>query len=139
MRVSDHMTPDPITIPPGATLGEAAEVMVRNGIHELPVLDDSGIVGIITERDLRALLGPGLGEGDLAAIDPARLDQRVEDHMTTSVRGVTSDLGLGDAARVLADLRVGAVPVVDSSGRLVGILSITDVLAAAAPLFEQDE
>lgn len=139
MRVSDFMTPDPITLPPDATLAEAFEIMLRNEIHELPVIDGSGIVGIITERDLRALLGPGTKLGEVGAVDPGRLDERVEEYMTREVMGVTMDDGLGDAARALADLRVGALPVVDGDGRLVGILSITDVLAAAAPFFEEDE
>ena len=139
MRVSDFMTPDPITLTPGATLNEAAEAMVRNEIHELPVVDSAGIVGIITERDLRALFGQRLRDGDYASIDDARLFRRVDEVMTTDVKGISADTGLGDAARLLADLRVGALPVVNGDGGLVGILSITDVLAAAAPLFEEDE
>lgn len=139
MRVSDYMSPDPITLPPDATVGEAADLMLRNEIHELPVVDETGIVGIITERDLRALLGPALRDGDVGSIDDARLEQRIHEVMTTEVRGILCDDGLGDAARMLADLRVGALPVVDGDGQLIGILSITDVLAAAAPLFEEDE
>lgn len=139
MRVRNTMTPDPITLPQEATVGEALDLMSRNQIHELPVVNGVGLVGIVTERDLRALLGPGVKDGDLTDVDDARLEMGVEEIMSTEVRAVQADEGLGEAARILADLRVGALPVVDGDGQLVGILSVTDVLAAAAPLFEEDE
>lgn len=139
MRVRHTMTPDPITLPAGASLGEALDLMVRNEIHELPVLDGRRLVGIITERDLRALLGPGIKDGDLSEVDEGALQTPVDEVMADEVHAVSPDAGLGEAARLLADLRVGALPVVDDHGRLLGILSVTDVLAAAAPLFEQDE
>ena len=139
MRVRNTMTPDPITIPQEATVGEALDLMTRNEIHELPVVNGVGLVGIITERDLRALLGQGVKDGDLSVVDEARLEMGVEEIMSSDVRAVQADEGLGEAARIRADLRVGALPVVGANGELVGILSVTDVLAAAAPLFEEDE
>lgn len=139
MRVRHTMTPDPITLPAGASLGEALDLMVRHEIHELPVLDGRRLVGIITERDLRALLGPGIKDGDLSEVDEGMLQSSVDEVMSGEVRSISPDAGLGEAARLLADLRVGALPVTDQQGRLVGILSVTDVLAAAAPLFEDDE
>ncbi|NOY27929.1 MAG: CBS domain-containing protein [Oligoflexia bacterium] len=139
MRVRDTMTPQPITIPQQATVAEALDLMVRNEIHELPVVDGNDLVGIITERDLRALLGPGIKDGDLSNVPQQRLDVGVDDVMSSVVHAVQLDEGLGEAARILADLRVGALPVLNATGTLVGILSVTDVLAAAAPLFEDDE
>lgn len=139
MRVRDTMTPDPLTVPQQATIGEALDLMVRNEIHELPVVDDNDLVGIITERDLRALLGPGIKIGDLSEVPQQRLDMGVDQVMSSVVHAVQLDQGLGEAARILADLRVGALPVLNATGTLVGILSVTDLLAAAAPLFEDDE
>lgn len=139
MRVRHTMTPDPITLPAGASLAEALDLMVRNEIRELPVLDGRRLVGIITERDLRALLGPGIKDADLSDVDEGLLQTQVDEVMSDEVQSISPDAGLGEAARLLADLRVGALPVVDERGRLVGILSVTDVLAVAAPLFEQDE
>lgn len=139
MRVRHTMTPDPITLPTGASLAEALDLMVRNEIRELPVLDGRRLVGIITERDLRALLGPGIKDADLSDVDEGLLQTQVDEVMSDEVQSISPDAGLGEAARLLADLRVGALPVVDERGRLVGILSVTDVLAVAAPLFEQDE
>lgn len=149
MRVSHYMTPQPVTLTPEATVAEAAETMFRNDIHELPIVEDGvaggaevragGVVGIITERDLRALLGPQYRLGDLSGAEEGRLEQRLGEVMTTEVKAILVDDSLGEAARMLADLRVGALPVIDADGALVGILSITDVLAAAASLFEEDE
>lgn len=139
MRVRNSMTPDPITLPSAATVGEALDLMIRNEIHELPIVDGRELVGILTERDLRALLGAGIKDGDLSQVEDGQLDRSIEEIMSSEVKSIAPDAGMGEAARMLADLRVGALPVVDARGRLVGILSVTDLLAAAAPLFEDDE
>lgn len=51
-RVSDWMTPDPVTAPPDADTDDAAELMLSRGFRHLPVVDDSGLVGIISLRDV---------------------------------------------------------------------------------------
>jgi CBS domain-containing protein len=50
--VSKWMTPDPVTRPPETPTDEAAELMISNGFRHLPVVDDSGLVGIVSLRDL---------------------------------------------------------------------------------------
>ena len=50
--LSKWMTPDPITRPPETAAEEAAELMLSNGFRHLPVVDDSGLVGIVSLRDL---------------------------------------------------------------------------------------
>lgn len=131
MLVRDLMTPDPLTILPSATLEEALEVMTRNEIHELPVVEADRVAGIITDRDLRGALG-----GD----DPSSSDlaREVSEVMSETVEVVSTETSLAEACRRIASLRISSVPVVDSSLALVGILSVTDILAAAAERFEQD-
>lgn len=50
--LSKWMTPDPITRPPDTGTDEAAELMLSNGFRHLPVVDESGLVGIVSLRDL---------------------------------------------------------------------------------------
>lgn len=50
--VSKWMTPDPVTRPPETPIDEAAELMIASGFRHLPVVDDSGLVGIVSLRDL---------------------------------------------------------------------------------------
>lgn len=139
MRVSDIMTPDPITVGPDSTLQEALDLMVRNEIRELPVLEDERVVGIITDRDLKMVLGPGARFSDESQLDEARLARDVSVAMTAEVETIYEDLPASEACRLLVELRVGALPVLDHQDRLVGILSATDLLSHAAALFEAEE
>ncbi len=50
--VERWMTPDPVTIDPDATLGEALDLMLSGGFRHLPVVDDDRLVGVISMRDL---------------------------------------------------------------------------------------
>lgn len=131
MLVRDLMTPDPVTILPSATLEEALEVMTRNEIHELPVVETERVAGIITDRDLRGALGSG-------EPNSADLAREVAEIMAETVEVVSTETRLAEACRRIASLRISSVPVVDDSLALVGILSVTDILAAAAERFEAD-
>lgn len=128
----DWMTKAPlVTVEPDATLGDVVARMAKHGVRELPIVEDGALVGIITDRDVKMALGPDARGMDLDALDPRLLGGTVEWFMTEDVETVRSDLPLRKAAELLAELRVGALPVVDD-GDLVGILSVTDVLRAAA-------
>ena len=84
------------------------------------MVDDGKLVGIITDRDIRANLNP------LEALEVGKV-------MTTKVITVTPHTSVWDAARLLSERRVGALPVVDEGG-LVGIVSTTDLLKACSEL-----
>lgn len=134
MKVRDLMTPRPVTVSPYDELEVAISAMVRHRIRELPVLEDGGLVGIITDRDVKMALGPDARHLDLGSIDPRQLEGSVEWFMTAGVETVSHDTSVADATEEMLALRVGALPVVDDEEQLVGILSVTDVLRAAVPL-----
>ncbi len=138
MLVRQAMTPDPLTVPPDATLQDALELMLRFDIRELPVADDSGgLVGIITDRDVKTQLGPAGRDIDEGLIDDAVLEGLVEEVMSRDVETVFDHTEMSTACRMLVELRIGALPVVEVGGALVGILSVTDCLEQAANLFER--
>jgi acetoin utilization protein AcuB len=128
LRVADCMTRGAATIRPDALARGAAEMMRTRRIRHLPVVDgDRGLVGIVTDRDLRhVLFDPAL---------PARAGQlgdilrtvTVRDVMTRAVVTARPEMPLREAARLMHERKVGALPVV-TRGRIVGILSETDVL-----------
>jgi len=139
MRVIDLMTAEVITVRPATPLKEAARLMVRSRVSGLPVTDDDGhLVGIITEADflhrevererprrhglLDALMG---GDG------PALADaETVGEAMTTKVVTIPTDASIAEAARVMAVRDVKRLPVVDRDGKVLGIISRADVVAA---------
>lgn len=137
MTVAELMTPNPVTIAPEDDLELAIATMVKHSIRELPVLEDGRLMGILTDRDVKMALGPDARRMDLDAIDPRQLDGVVDWFMTPGVETISQTDSVADAARKILELRVGALPVVDGNDQLVGILSSTDLLRAAVPLFEK--
>lgn len=130
MHVRDVMTSDPLTVDPNMSLQEAAGLLKQRGIRHLPVVDSAGhLTGILTDRDITHMaFVPALSE--YLPWDSRRLKApRVRDAMTWSV--VTTDPGatLVQAGFTMFQRRIGSLPVVEN-GRLVGILTDRDVLAA---------
>ena len=118
MKVRELMTPVPQTIAATETLAVARERMDRGRFRHLPVVDAEGrLIGIVTDRDLRAHAGHLADTRLTAAV--------VEPAMTVGVDDTVDSV----AERLLRE-RVGGFPVVDSAGTLVGIITETDVLRA---------
>ncbi|WP_448508244.1 CBS domain-containing protein [Immundisolibacter sp.] len=108
------MTPFPHTIAADAPMSEAREFLNHHRLHHLPVMDGEQLVGIISDRDLKLLLG----------LDPdytQRTDLRVRDAMVTDVYVVDLNTPPGQGARCLggATDRLGAGHAQGPSGRRV--------------------
>lgn len=125
--VARLMTPDPITIGTDATLGDAAGAILEGSFRHLPVLDeDLRLAGVVSERDLRALLGTDLI--DWTTVEETRLEEPIGNVLVPSPVTVRPETPLADALELFTDERIGALPVLDDDDRLVGILSYVDVL-----------
>jgi CBS domain-containing protein/RNA polymerase-binding transcription factor DksA len=134
-RVKEWMSADPVTIEPDAPAQAALDRMVEHGIRHLPVVDSlSRVVGVISIDDVRAALPRAAVSSALAAgAGRAEPDgRRVGDIMTFEPHTVRAETPLAEAAELMAELRIGCLPVVESQGGLVGILSETDALRALA-------
>jgi acetoin utilization protein AcuB len=117
----------------------ARQLMESHRINQLPVVVDGKLVGIVTDRDLRDALPSVFEDAQYARrrprktnIDPENV--HVEDVMTPNVIALAPDDTLDQAARVMRRQRIGSVPIVDH-GRLVGIVTRSDVLDAYAELY----
>jgi CBS domain-containing protein/RNA polymerase-binding transcription factor DksA len=136
MRVSvkERMTGNPVSIAPDASALEALELMVRHGIHHLPVVDGAGqLVGVLSQSDLRAALP--MDPGADAPLPPrareVAREWKVGEMMSYAPETIGVDSALAEAADRMADRRIGCLPVVEGQ-KLVGILSETDVLRTLA-------
>lgn len=132
MRMKDLMTAPVTTLAPDDSLHLADELMCLGGFRQLPVLSGRTLVGILTQRDiLRApgLFAPVLG---LAVDTRAALKTLcVWEVMASTVVSIRAYATLQDAAEQMLKHRVGCLPVLDG-GRLVGIVTTSDVLRALA-------
>ena len=112
-RSESGMIVNPVTLPPGATVGEAHAICARFHISGVPITEDGKLVGILTNRDLRF------------EDDPSR---RVSELMTRE-NLVTAPVGttLEQARATLAKHRIEKLPVVDAEGRLKGLITVKDI------------
>ncbi len=132
-NVSDWMTSDLVTVREDGSALEAFDLMVDRGVRHLPVVEDGGsLIGILSIDDLRAALPVDVSlKRALGPVERDRLlGYRVADAMTWVPQTVQPDVPLEEAAARLCEGRIGCLPVVDAAGRLIGILSETDVLRA---------
>jgi acetoin utilization protein AcuB len=123
MLVTKIMSRDVVTVVEGASLEEAATLMKEHDIRHLPVVRNSLLVGLVTERDVRGALFPSLIE-----------EITVKDLMIANPVTVGPDSLLEDAARVIYQRKIGCLPVVDDDGDLLGIVTVADMLAALIEL-----
>ena len=134
MRISQYMTRKVVTAKPTDGVRRTFFVMRRDGFRHLPVVNDQGgLVGIISDRDLRR---PDWVDEDFSVSHPYRLDDslHVEDLMSHEPVVVHTYDSIGKAAALLAERRFGALPVLDKDEALVGILSAYDLLRAMTDL-----
>ena len=138
LTVNDLMTVNPLTIPPETPLRQVIYLMQREGIRQLPVVDNSELVGIITDRDVRLAVDSPVVSDDM----PHRKDTiekfTAETCMTPNPMTVTPEMSAYTVAEMLATYKFGLFPVVDQ-GVLIGIVTVTDYLTFFAGLEEQME
>ena len=127
MLVGNRMTKRPITVSEDTGIDKALELMQREKIRRLPVLDKQGqLVGIVSELDL---LKASPSEATSLSIYelPYLLSQiKMRDIMAKDVITVTEDTTLEEAALLMAENKVGGLPVVRND-KLVGIITETDL------------
>lgn len=114
--VAERMTSPVHTVTPTTLLGEARALFAEHRVRHMPVVDDGGLVGILSDRDLRRAHGAGRSD-----------DLPCKSLMTPELVTTRSGAKLSEAATAMADEAVSALPVVDG-GRLVGIVTLRDVV-----------
>lgn len=134
----DVMTPDPRVVHLGDSLRRVLQTLQEGGFRRLPVLDEAGrLVGIVTDRDVRLAINSPLVLRERWQ-DEVLLDQvTVDVCMTPDPITVRPETPLLEVARLLRARKIGGLPVLDEAGRLVGIVTETDLLRALENLLEQ--
>ena len=127
MKITELMTPDPITVRADEPIIGAIAAVTAAEIRHLPVVDaEDQVVGMMSERDIIAAMDP---EGRLFDDDAT-----VADIVGGPVLSLSPSTTVVEAIDLFIDERIGAAPVLDE-GKLVGIVSVIDVLRAARARF----
>lgn len=129
--VSDCMSRELITIDCYASLAQANELMQVNKIRRLPVMKRDKLVGIITQRDVLDAKPSDIKQPmNIALLNEFLSNIIVELAMTREPVTIYQNDTLGHAAEVMLDRKVGGLPVTDATGKLVGLLTESDIFRA---------
>ena len=136
VRVRDLMSKELITLAPEDSAKRAWRMLQEHKIKTLPVVLDGRVVGIIALVDFLKHLGLAwhtLPE-DLTHRANVVMDQDVATLMSKPVRTVPADMPLSELAPLLSDTGLRHIPVVNSAGNLIGIVTQSDLIAGLAHL-----
>lgn len=125
--VKDWMTRDVVTITSDTTLPDAHRLMDEKGIRRLPVLKEGRLVGIVTRGDVRGAEPSGATSLSIWELHYLLAKLTITEVMTRNPITISQDATIGEAAQVMLDSRISGLPVVDSGGKVVGIITESDI------------
>jgi acetoin utilization protein AcuB len=128
MQVSEIMTSDPVAVSLAASIGQAWDLLRKAEIRHLPVVSSDGVlIGIVSDRDF-GVAPVSLLIDDILARPRVYLEAPIATIMTASPMAVQADAPVADVVQMMVEERIGAVPVVERDGKLIGIVSYLDIL-----------
>ena len=127
LRVRDCMSVDPATVGPKDSLQKVVGLLRRRDIRSVPVIENGSLIGIVTDRDVRQVAPAYPLFRDEDEIRRYTENLTVTAAMTADPMTIAPNALLVEAAKMLETYRISSMPVVDH-GRLVGMLTVTDVL-----------
>lgn len=122
-HIKDIMSSSCQWISPDASLQDAAKMMKDQDIGFLPVGQNDKLIGTITDRDI-VVTAIAAGQNPTSA--------KVADHMTQKLYYCYDDQTVNDICKNMAEMKVSRFPVVNRAKRLVGVVSYSDLAAAAS-------
>jgi CBS domain-containing protein len=131
MRIRELMSTKPITVDPEMPMLDARQRMAEARIRHLVVTEGSRVVGIVTDRDIRLNLPSPATSLSVWEINALLARLTVGEVMSRSVIVIDADRPAAEAARLMIDHKIGALPVMEG-GRLTGIVTESDFVRAVA-------
>jgi len=122
------MTPFPYSIEIDAPLAEAHALMREHRFRHLPVMSKGTIVGMLSDRDIKLVLGPDFDRPDESEL-------KVGDAYVEQPCVVPASAPVARVARTMAERHIGSA-IVTKDGKLVGIFTVTDACRALAQVLE---
>ncbi len=129
MRVREVMNGAVLSVTPETPVAEARRLMQRERIRHVLVMEGARLAGIVTDRDIRLNLPSPATTLSVWEMNDLLMKLTAGEIMTTSVITIGPDREVYEAAQLMIDHKIGALPVLEG-GRLVGIVTETDLLRA---------
>jgi len=127
--IRDVMKKDVSYVNPNSTLVEAAQVMQKLNVASVPVCDQGGVIGIVTDRDI-VIRNIAHGKNPQQSV--------VREVMTTGVVTVTPDTNVNEATKIMSTQQVRRLPVVENNN-LIGFVALSDIATGDPFTFEASE
>ncbi len=135
--VKDWMTRDVVCIAPDTTVPEAHRLITERRIRRLPVVDGQRLVGIVTRGDLRDARPSSASSLSIWEMNYLITRLRVDSIMTRNPATIRPEGTLADAARLMLEKKIGGLPVIDDGGRVVGIITESDIFRMIVTSWDQ--
>jgi acetoin utilization protein AcuB len=127
MLVGERMSKPVITIQKDLPIQDALALMKRESVRRLPVVDDRGrLIGMVSESDLLHASPSDVTSLSIWELNYLLSKITVDEIMTKEVISITEDTPLEEAARIMADNKIGGLPVVRDKD-VAGIITETDL------------
>lgn len=127
--VGTIMTKHVVTVSMDDTLWHVREVFSSVKFHHLVVMEQGRVAGVLSDRDLLKNISPFVGKVTERTQDSYTLQRKVHQIMSRRLVWCSPETTLKDAGRMMLDQRVSCLPVLDSHGHCVGIITIRDILS----------
>jgi CBS domain-containing protein len=127
LRVREVMVDSPVTVSSGDSLQHALSLLDKHHIHELPVVEQGRLVGIVTDGDLKFFTPAYQLFHDQEEVRQALRELTVAEAMTVDPVSITPEATLLEATKLMHTQSIGALLVVEEE-KLVGVLAVSDVL-----------
>jgi IMP dehydrogenase len=114
-RAEDLIERNVVSVGPDATVSEVERLMNQHGISGVPVMENGKVIGIVSRRDVRAII-------------PKRGSESIRKVMTREPITADEHISMETALEIMYTNKVERLPVVDSEGRLIGIVTMQDIL-----------
>ena len=126
-RVKHWMTRDVITISPDTSLHEAHRLMTEKRIRRLPVVDRGKLVGIVTLGDVRSAEPSAASTLSVWEMNNLLAKLKVSEIMTREPTTISQEATISTVAEIMLEKKFSGLPVIDESGKLVGIITESDI------------
>ena len=128
--LKEIMTKDPVTLNIDESFCRVAEIFQKKDIRHLPIVNSQGmILGIMSQRDLNRITSPKRSSNGDFLYDPGELAKYIlKQHVVQKVFSLSPEDTLEKAVAIMAEKKLGCMPVVGPDGKVVGIVTVTDLL-----------
>jgi CBS domain-containing protein len=136
--IKDWMTKDVVVVTPNTTVPDAHSLMTEKGIRRLPVMDGNKLVGIVTRGDVRGAEPSEATTLSIWELNYLLAKLKLSEIMTRKPVTVSPNATIGEGAQLMLDNKISGLPVVDGDGKLVGIITESDIFRLVAADWQEE-